>query len=274
MKNKILFPASVLAGFVLLIVACQVEEVNDSTPQLVSQPYVVEQYVEDLYAYGLGNVNIQNDVPDVVAIAVDSVFGFEGGYGGKTGADTVQIKKSDILGGWPTITDLGSYGITFEKFNKGNYRVLLSTTVVVVTNNNPGPTDLSGTYLRAATGFLQDFKKAADGVFVLTNPGGASSIPSKPYLLFNYKNSSGGDSLSFANQGDVCGSGGIQLVSASAPTGLTSSTYSQAYPPEITSTSPLTLAWRIYEFPSTSASATQRDPACAWGTAVRTWVKQ
>lgn len=274
MKNKILYLASILTGFGIFFAACQVDEVNDSVPQTVSQPYLAIQYIEDLYAYGVGNVTLENDVPDVVAVVVDSVYGFDGGYGGKTGQDSVKITKSEVIGGFPTITAPGSYSLNFEKFNRGNYKLTFGSAVVVVVNDNLGPTDLSGTYLRSATGYLLQIKKAIDGVFVLDNPGGAAGVPNKPYLLFNYDDGNGNDLLSFDIQGDVCGGGGIQLVSPAAPQGETSSTYSAAYPPQITSYSPLTLEWRIYEFPSVNPSATQRAPACAWGTAVRTWVKQ
>ncbi len=272
MKNKILFLASILVGCGLFFVACKKDEVNDSVPHTTSQPYIVEQFTNEIYPYGLGNVTIQDDIPDIVAIVVDSVYGFEGGYGGKTGADTAQLKKTDLLGSWPTITKTGSYSVSFAKFNKGGYRIIISPSIVVVKNDNPGPTALEGSYLRTATGVIVEIKKAVDGVYVLDNPGGANTVPVL-YVLYNYMSSTGTDSLAFPIQlNSACGTG-LQLVGATASPGSTSSTYSSSYPPQIVSYAPITLQWRIFTFDGTSPSSAT-TAVCQWGEAVRTLIKQ
>lgn len=274
MKNKkILFISSVAAVCALVIAACGKLEEGDSVPTPTSIPYVAIQYIEGAYVYGLGNTTIYKDIPDVVAIAVDSIVGFEGGYGGKTGADSVKIMKSDITG-WPDTTGIGGYGLTFQKFNKGNYKVTLGTNIVIAgAIANPGPTAMEGTYKRTSNGVLIELKKVFDGVYVIDNPGGAG-VPPFPYLFYNYKSSSGGDSLAFPNQTNPCG-GGLQLVGPSAPNSLTSSEYSAKYPPIISATSPLTLQWRVYEFPSASPSSAHTGAAlCQWGLGVRTFEKQ
>jgi hypothetical protein len=56
---------------------------------------------------------------------------------------------------------------------------------------------------------------------------------------------------------------------------LSSSDYSAMHPPVITATSPLTLSWRVYEFPSASSSSAHTGAAlCQWGLGVRTFEKQ
>lgn len=273
MKNKILFLSAVLAGGVLLTTACEKTIESDSVPQTTSIPYIAEQFIEPAYIYGEGATHIYTDVPDVVAIAVDSVVGFEGGYGGKTGSDSIKILKSEVLG-WPDTIAPGGKSFTFEKFNRSGFKAKLSSNIVIAAPNpSPGPTALEGTYKRTSNNFLIEIKKVFDGVYVIDNPGGAG-VPPNPYLLHNYRNSAGGDSLAFANQPNPCG-GGLQLVGPSAPSSLRSSDYSTNYPPIIAATTPFTLQWRVYEFPSASASSAHTGAAlCQWGLGIRTFEKQ
>ena len=273
MKNKILMLSSVLAGCILLVAACQKIEDADSTVVSTSIPIVYEQNIDDAYVYGQGQTHIYTDIPDVVAIAVDTVVGFEGGYGGHTGSDTIKILKSDILG-WPDTVALGGKSITFEKFNRANYKVSITSNIVIAgAIANPGPTAMEGTYKRTSNGVLIELKKVFDGVYVIDNPGGAGVAPF-PYLFYNYRNSSGGDSLAFPIQPNPC-HGGLQLVGPGAPLSLTSADYSTQYPPAITATSPLTFSWRVLEFPSArSSSANPGAALCQWGTGVRTFEKQ
>ena len=274
MKNIMLTLSSLLLGCAFFFAACDKKEEIDSVAQRVSIPYIAISYLQDVYIYAQGSTSIYTDIPNVVAVAVDSVYGFEGGYGGKTGMDSIKLLKSEILGFGDT-TKLGGSSYSFQKYSKGNYRVTQSAAVVIAgANNNPGPTALEGNYLRAATGYLMAVSKVANGVYLITNPGGAASVASNPYLLYNYRSSLGQDSLSFANQTDNCG-GGLQLVSPAAPNGLTSADYSALHPPIISNPSPLTFQWRIYEFPTASATATHPGAAlCNWGLGVRTFVKQ
>lgn len=273
MKNKILFGSSLLVGCALMIAACHKIEDNDSVVRPTSVPYIVDQSIQDAYVYGQGQTSIYTDIPNVVAIAVDTIVGFEGGYGGKTGSDTIQILKSDITG-WPDTTTVGGKSITFTKYNKGNYRVSLTSNIVIAgAIATPGPTAMEGNYVRTANGVVIELKKVFDGVYVIDNPGGAGVAPF-PYLFYNYRNSSGGDSLAFPIQKNPC-AGGLQLVGTGAPLSLTSATYSAQYPPEIVSTSPLTLSWKIFEFPSARSSSANTGVAlCQWGTGVRTFEKQ
>ena len=256
-----------------MVAACKKIEDADSSVISTSIPFVFEQNVDDAYVYGEGQTHIYTDIPEVVAIAVDTVVGFEGGYGGHTGADTVKILKSDILG-WPDTIGLGGKSITFEKYNKANYKVSITSNIVIAgAIPNPGPTAMEGTYKRTSNGVLIELKKVFDGVYVIDNPGGAG-VPPFPYLFYNYRNSSGGDSLAFPIQPNPC-HGGLQLVGPTAPLSLTSAEYSAQYPPEIVATSPLTLSWKVLEFPAVRASSANPGVfLCQWGTGVRTFEKQ
>lgn len=273
MKNKVLFLTSLLAGCIVLVVACRKTVDGDSVPRATSLPYIAIPYLESAYVYGLGQSTLYSDVPDVVAIAVDSVVGFEGGYGGKTGSDSIKILKSQILG-WPDTTEIGGYSIGFEVFNRSNFKTTIGANVVIAGPiANPGPTALEGTYKRTSNGVLIELKKVFSGVYVIDNPGGAGVAPF-PYLFYNYKSSTGADSLAFPIQTNPCG-GGLQLVGSGAPNLLTSSAYSAQYPPEIALGPPLKLTWRVYEFPSASKSSAQTGAAlCQWGLGIRSFEKQ
>lgn len=273
MKNKILLLTSLFAGCVLIMAACKKTEDSDSVARTTSIPYIAIKYLQDAYVYGQGVSTLYSDVPDVVAIAVDSVVGFEGGYGGKTGSDSIQIRKSEILS-WPDTTGIGGYSIFFEKFNRSNFKASTGANIVIAgAIANPGPTALEGTYKRTSNGVLIELKKVFNGVYVIDNPGGAG-VPPFPYLFYNYKSSSGGDSLAFPIQTNPCG-GGLQLVGPSAPLSLTSKEYTTQYPPKIIAASPLTMSWKVFEFPSASETSAHTGVAlCQWGTGTRTFEKQ
>ena len=273
MKNKILILSSILAACILMVAACKKIEDADSTVISTSIPFLYEVNINDAYVYGQGQTHIYTDLPEVIAIAVDTIVGFEGGYGGHTGADTVKILKSDITG-WPDTSGIGGKSITFVKFNKANYKVALSSNIVIAgAISNPGPTAMEGTYKRTSNGVLIEIKKVFDGVYAIDNPGGAG-VPPFPYLLYNHRNSSGSDSLAFPIQTNPCG-GGLQLVGPSAALSLSSAEYTASYPPAITATSPLTFSWKVLEFPEARpGSVNPGAAACQWGTGVRTFEKQ
>ncbi|MEO6039942.1 MAG: hypothetical protein ABIQ93_16130 [Saprospiraceae bacterium] len=281
MKNKILLFTSLLAGCILFLVACHKTEANDSVAKQASVPYLAYSLLEDVYIYGEGSSTLFADLPNVVGVLVDTVYGFEGGYGGRTGMDSIKVLKSDLVFG-DTIS-VGGSGFSTFKYSKGNYRTSIGSSVVIASaNDNPGPTALEGNYKRTtAAGYILVLSKVADGIYLLTNPGGAASVSPNPYLLYNFKNSAGGDSLSFANQTDLCG-GGVQLVDPGAPLSLSSAEYSEKYPPKLippnpfaTPPTPLTLTWRVLEFPTADSGAVNPGGAlCNWGTGVRTFEKQ
>lgn len=276
MKN---YKYILLLSIVVFIASCKkIEDPVASTAGPVSLPYVVDQYANGSYGFGLGSNKIFKTIPDTIALVADSVLGFTGGFGGHTGHDFAYILKSDVKGGvWPDTTVLGGGSLIFEKFNSSNYKVQLIVNIVVAepikAPASPGPTALEGTYKRTSNGFLISLVKIFDGVYLIDNPGGAGVAP-YPYVLKNFKSSSGKDSLSFENQGNPCG-GGTKLVGASAPSGLTAGEYSTGFPPLITTLTPVTFQWRVYEFPEAGEASTHPGAAlCQWGLGIRTFEKQ
>ncbi|HOY04434.1 MAG TPA: hypothetical protein PLO67_03465 [Saprospiraceae bacterium] len=274
MKNKILIRSSVwLACILLTVAACKKIEDGDSVTFGFSQPFLHELNVNSAYVYGQGATHIYTDIPQLLAVVVDTVSGFEGGYGGHTGSDTLKILKSDIT--WPDTTSIGGKLISLSRSNRAGYPIVVSTNIVIAgAIANPGPTAMEGVYVRTSNGFAIEIKKVFNGVYVIDNPGGAGTVAPFPYLLYNYITSSGGDSLAFPIQENPCG-GGLQLVAPGAALGLSSAEYTANYPPSIVATAPLTLSWRVLEF--SAARATSVNPSgslCQWGTPVRTFEKQ
>jgi Domain of unknown function (DUF5011) len=106
---------------------------------------------------------------DVVAIPVGAAYTDAGAtYIGEDGS------KKDIQSSASTVNPAapGLYFVTYkQKSNSGIYETEVVRLVAVTSVNNP--VDRSGTYLRAATGINCFIKKIANGVYQVTNPGGA-----------------------------------------------------------------------------------------------------
>ena len=268
-----------LAATVIIfgLAGCKRDLAFDSVAKGTSLPYVAESYTAESYVLGVGAGTVYTSIPDTIALLGDSVVGFEGGFGGVTGRDFIYLLKSDIKG-WPDTVAAGGYSVSFEKFNTSNFKVVVSSNIVLAAPIAPpamaGPTAIEGTYARTSNGFLIDIVKVFDGVYVIDNPGGAGVTP-QPYLLYNYRDVNGADSLAFSCQANPCG-GGTKLVSPTAPPGLSNAEYDASYPPSISSLSPLTLKWKIFEFGDTSPGTVHPGAAlCQWGfTATRTFIKQ
>lgn len=67
----------------------------------------------------------------------------------------------------------GLYQVTFKKKSKSQIYEAEATRIVAVTSVND-PKNYSGNYLRAATGVSAFVQKVANGVYQVTNPGGAA----------------------------------------------------------------------------------------------------
>lgn len=227
-----------------------------------------------VYIYAIGSSTLYSDLPDTIGILRDTFYGMVGGFGGYTGNDSVYLLKDEILG-FPDTTKVGGYTLAWEKFNNRGYKTVLSANAVIAGPiMNFGPSALEGSWKRVSNGFVIQIKKLFDGVYLMDNPGGANVAPF-PYLLYNYKNASGKDSIAFPIQPNECG-GGTQLVGPGSAPGSKASTYAVNFPPEISLVPPLTMKWKVYTY--TTASANAIAPAsgqCTWGnTAVRVFEKQ
>lgn len=267
-----------ICSLTLLAASCERKLEMDSVPSPTSIPFVETDFTDGSYGFGLGSNMIYPSIPEKIGVVVDSVVGFSDGFGGKTGHDTAYILKSDLKGGeWPDTTKLGGNSLVFEKYNNSGFKAAITVNIVIAepikAPSAPGPTNLAGTYMRTSNSYLIDIIKIFDGVYLIANPGGAGVAP-YPYVLKNFKNEAGKDSLSFEIQVNPC-AGGLQLVGPAAPLSLTSAEYTATYPPAITSLSPLTFSWRVFEFPDADPSSGHTGVAlCQWGTGVRTFIKQ
>jgi hypothetical protein len=108
---------------------------------------------------------------ELVAITVGGAYTDAGAaYTGEDGS----IKDIQPLTNTVNAAVPGLYFITYkQKSSSGIYETEASRLVAVTSVNNP--IDRSGTYLRAATGVNCFIKKVANGVYSVTNPGGASA---------------------------------------------------------------------------------------------------
>jgi len=274
MKNyKYIF----LLSIVVLIAGCtKIDDPSPSKPVTSSVPYVVDQYANDIYAFGVGSNKIYSTIPDTIGLVADSVLGFTGGFGGHTGHDFAYLLKSDIVR-WPDTTKEGGASLAFEKYNSSGFKAKIVVNVVIAEPisgaQKPGPTALEGTYKRTTNGFLITIVKIFDGVYLIDNLGGAGTVPAYPFLLKNFKSTSGKDSLSFKIQANSCG-GGAQLIDPTSGPGLTAAEYSASHPPIISSLSPVTLKWIVMEFNGATSESIGTPGLCAWGGSVRTFEKQ
>lgn len=79
----------------------------------------------------------------------------------------------------------GVYNLVYEAKNAEGFSATDFRTVVVIGNDVAGK-DLSGTYLRAATGVTATWTKTANGVYTLENPGGAGVGAGLTVIAVNY----------------------------------------------------------------------------------------
>lgn len=80
----------------------------------------------------------------------------------------------------------GVYAITYSAVNSDGFSASLVRTIAVYTTDADAAShDLSGSYLREATGVLSYWTKLAPGVYLVANPGGAVSGAGLTVIAFN-----------------------------------------------------------------------------------------
>ena len=157
----------------------------------------------------------------------------EAGATAKLGEETAQYTTEGTVN---TATP-GVYDLTYTAANPDGFTASDFRTVVVI-GNDVTANDLSGTYLRAATGVTSTWTKTAKGVYTVENPGGASVGVGLTAIAVNYT----GNKIAIPQQ-------------ISPDLGLVSSG-SEDYNP----TPPATIKYSLF--------------AGGYGTALRTFVKQ
>lgn len=81
---------------------------------------------------------------------------------------------------------VGVYTLTYTATNKDGFSVSDTRTVAVYsTDATAAANDLSGSYLRAATGVSAIWTKLAPGVYIIANPGGAATGTGLKVIAFN-----------------------------------------------------------------------------------------
>jgi hypothetical protein len=96
------------------------------------------------------------------------------------GADIPYTTEGSVNTG-----EVGVYDITYTAVNKDGFPASLTRTVVVYsTDASAASNDLSGTYLRPATGVESTWTKIAPGVYSVFNPGGAAGT-NVTVIVFN-----------------------------------------------------------------------------------------
>jgi hypothetical protein len=85
----------------------------------------------------------------------------------------------------------GVYTLTYTAVNKDGFPASIERTVVVYsTDSDAAANDLSGTYLRTATGQVSSWSKLFPGVYRVSNPGGATIGTGTNVFVFNPTGSS------------------------------------------------------------------------------------
>lgn len=103
---------------------------------------------------------------------------------GATATLNGETAQFSVLG---TVTPAtpGIYNLVYEAKNAEGYSATDFRTVVVI-GNDVATKDLSGKYLRAATGVTSTWTKTAPGVYTIENPGGAGVGAGLKVIGVNY----------------------------------------------------------------------------------------
>jgi hypothetical protein len=170
---------------------------------------------------------------DIIAIENGSTYN-EPGVTAKAGDADVPVTTSGTVN---TGQD-GVYTLTYSAVNPDGFSATATRTVAVYTTAADAAShDLSGSYLRPATGVLCTWTKIAPGVYRVFNPGGAAGT-NVTVVVFNPE----GYTIDMP----------IQLIADGSPMNSTDEIY--------TNSDPATYSWKIVNK--------------GYGTGLRTFIKQ
>jgi len=170
----------------------------------------------------------------IVAVENGSAF-TDPGVKAVAGSSDVPV----ITSGTINTDEDGVYSLTYTATNSDGFSSTASRTVVVYSTDDAAAShDLSGTYLRPATGVTSTWTRIAPGVYQVQNPGGAAAGTDLIVVAVN--------PTGFT----------IKIPEQRASDGSTSSSANEVY----TNSTPATYKW-IFLNPT-------------YGTGVRTFVKQ
>jgi hypothetical protein len=211
-----------MVSFVVVLSSCDKDEINNTDTKVGRS---------DVTFYP--TVTLKGS--QYMAIPLNGTFTDPGAEAKEAGA-TIQYKTSGTV----NTAAVGVYKVTYTATNKDGFPASTSRFVAVYsTDATATGNDLSGSYLRAATGELAIWTKLAPGVYKVDNPGGAAAGRSLAVIVFN--------------------STGLTVRAPSQPTndGNVSSTQNEVY---TLTPAPAQYTWRF------------NNPG--YGTGLRTFVKQ
>ena len=165
MKKNILLFYSLLT---LLIVACNKNDIHN-TDEEVGISRVTHYAVLTLKG------------EKYMTIVLGSSF-TDPGITAKEGSNDINYTTSGSV----NTNVAGVYTLTYTAINKDGFPASIVRTVIVYsTDAGAEANDFSGTYVRLATGFASTWTKLGPGVYIVSNPGGASIGTSVTVIVFN-----------------------------------------------------------------------------------------
>ena len=136
---------------------------------------------KDNFNYPAGTVGISRitNFPILTLKGSSLVLVAKGGTYAEAGV-TAKEGTTDLTyttSGSVNVNTAGVYTLTYSAVNKDGFSASAKRTVVVYsTDATAAANDLSGVYLRAATGQVATWTKLASGVYQIDNPGGAAAV--------------------------------------------------------------------------------------------------
>lgn len=145
----------------LAIGGCKKKEGNVSQLVTASTPTVT------LTGPSIYDIAVGGTLPTISATAYDSFY---------QESIPVKIDQSTLDNTTP-----GLYTVNVTATNQYGY--VGSAPVLVAVQNRPAAEDISGQYLRAATGFISNVTKIGTGLYLTDNAGGTAALPVAAYFV-------------------------------------------------------------------------------------------